>query len=352
MIDTTAFLPGYTRAPEGTPRRATGARPTSRHALCGATPHRIAGTTPSWWLWLPELLSYWGNQNNGNCVTAEQAAAFAAMGVFIQEAEVIAWATKNGVLNGAELPQVMDLMLTAGFTQDGNTYNNGTPTSVDWTNAPVLYNAISQGPVKLGVAAEQLQGVVGATNGWFGTAFTPANQNDEDHSISAFGYGPIIQLATALKVTVPAGVDGNGQGVAVFTWDTVGILDWASFLAITFEAWLRTPTLKIVGTGTPTPDTVWTPGPTPTPGPGPGPTPPIPTPTPSGPTEAVVQAAVDALFKTHFVVRQSQIDAAIQQVFSASVGGGHAVRDASLTPAQWLAFVQQVLAVIIPLLSK
>ena len=40
---------------------------------------------------------------------------------------------------------------------------------------------------------------------------------------------------------VPSGVDGNSQGYALFTWDSIGIIDQASMIAITHEAWVRQP---------------------------------------------------------------------------------------------------------------
>jgi len=49
-------------------------------------------------------------------------------------------------------------------------------------------------------------------------------------------------LAQQLQAKVPAGVDGTKQGYAMFTWDSIGIIDQPSMLAITHEAWLRNPT--------------------------------------------------------------------------------------------------------------
>jgi hypothetical protein len=49
-------------------------------------------------------------------------------------------------------------------------------------------------------------------------------------------------LASQLKVTLPAGAVGTTPGYGLFTWDTIGIIDHPSMLAITHEAWLRNPT--------------------------------------------------------------------------------------------------------------
>ena len=49
-------------------------------------------------------------------------------------------------------------------------------------------------------------------------------------------------LAHELGSKVPAGVDGTKPGYGVFTWDSIGIIDQPSMVAITHEAWLRKPT--------------------------------------------------------------------------------------------------------------
>lgn len=238
--------------------RMRGARPSPRHRLAGAMPHRITGPTPPEFVVVPKQLSMWHNDVDGDCVTAEEAFAKAAASVmagqpetFITDATVLAWATKHGVLNGADLDQVLTAMRTDGFQQDGVAYDDGPATSVDWTQLSVLCNAIAQGPVKLGVAAGQLERVVGSVNGWVGTNF--AHDGNLDHCISCCGYGPLSYLVSQLGGQLPSGVNGGSPGVAVFTWRTVGVLDWPSFLAITGEAWLRSPTTIIQDGPTPTP---------------------------------------------------------------------------------------------------
>src|SRR5271156_92324 len=228
--------------------RLRGARPSPRHRLASAMPHRIVGATPPQILWNPAKLSMWLNDVDGDCVTAEEAFAKACWvpEIFITDATVGAWATKNGVLNGADLTSVLDLMQNAGFPQDGQIYNDGPFSSVDWTNTAALQNAIAQGPVKIGVAADQLENIVPnpPTNGWVATGFTA--DGNEDHCVSLCGYGTILWLAQKLAGPggVPEGlaiVDGAQPGYAMFTWDSIGIIDVPSMLAITGEAWLRNP---------------------------------------------------------------------------------------------------------------
>ena len=88
-------------------------------------PVRIVGPTPAQFIVIPAKLSMWLNDVDGDCVTAEEAFAKACDSpeIFITDDTVQAWATKNGVLDGAELTQVLDIMLNAGFPQDGNLYN-------------------------------------------------------------------------------------------------------------------------------------------------------------------------------------------------------------------------------------
>src|SRR3984885_11417897 len=101
--------------------RMRGAFPSPRHRLAAAAPHHIVGATPGQWLWKPAQLSMWLNATYGCCVTAEEAFAKAshAPEIFITDDTVLAWATKNNVLNGAELTTVLDLMQGGGFPQDG-----------------------------------------------------------------------------------------------------------------------------------------------------------------------------------------------------------------------------------------
>ena len=59
----------------------------------------------------------WGNDVHGDCVTAEEAFAKACNSpeIFISEADVIAWATRHGVLEGANLTEVMTWMQNRRF---------------------------------------------------------------------------------------------------------------------------------------------------------------------------------------------------------------------------------------------
>lgn len=222
--------------------RFRGARPSPQHKLFGAKPAQIVDSTPAQFAQIPKQLSYWLNNQYGDCVTAEEAFAKACHDpeIFIEDDTVRAWAEAGGFLNGADLITVLDAMVTAGFSQNGLLYDDGPPLSVDYTNAASLHNAISRGPVKIGIAATQLENVVGTTNGWFALGFH--QDTNMDHCVSLCGYGSIAYCAEALGVAVPGGVDGTQPGYLLFTWNTIGVIDVPSMLNITSEAWLRAPT--------------------------------------------------------------------------------------------------------------
>lgn len=266
-----------------------GAIPSPRHVLAAATPHRIVGATPASWLWAPQKLSMWHNDQYGDCVTAMRAFFMACFGIFIDDQTVFSWAQQHGVLNGAVISNVLNQFVTDGFPQDGNTYCNGAPTSVDYTDMAVLANACAANPLAIGVAANQLEHAVnqgGDRTGWVGFGFTQDTSYDHNPGIS--GYGQFADLAQyfyqayGVNVQQPNGMRSSTPCVSVFTWNSQGILDVASMLAITGEAWSNSPNPeRTIGTFPPQPDRVWTPS-APTPGPTPVPTP-TPTPTP-GPT--------------------------------------------------------------------
>ena len=204
------------------------------HRLAGAIPHTAVQPTPlKSGSGIPKKISMWGNDTYGDCVTAEEAFAKACHEpeIFVPDTTVINWAAKNDALNGAELTQVMDLMRTGGFSVDGTVFDDGPASSVDWTNEEILRNAISLGPVKIGIAADQLQSVVPdpPKDGWFATKF--AEDRNEDHCTSLCGFGTIGWLAYHLGSVFPEGADGGEMALyAMFTWDLLsyGIIDYPS----------------------------------------------------------------------------------------------------------------------------
>ncbi len=227
-------------------RLPRGAIPSPRSALARAMPYTSTEKTPVNYVKIPARLSFWGNNTYGDCVTAEEAFAKACHEpeLFISDQVVIDWAKKHNVLNGAYLNSVLEAMQTDGFQQDGHSYCDGPFHAVDWTNVALLQNAISNGPVKIGIAADQLEAVYTyGASGWFALDFH--QDNKEDHCVTLCGFGTIAWLAHQLHVKVPPGVDGAKPGFGMFTWDTIGIIDAPSMLAITHEAWIRSPTTVV-----------------------------------------------------------------------------------------------------------
>ncbi|HUD74123.1 MAG TPA: hypothetical protein VMQ76_03550 [Terracidiphilus sp.] len=201
------------------------------------------GITPPSYLWDPKRISMWGNDQYGDCTVAEEAfAKSVAAGVFVPDAEVIQWARTNGAIDGDTLIDVLDKMQTGGFALGGKMYDDGEPRSIDWTNAAILKNAICQGPVKIGIAADQLQEVVPnpPTNGWIATGF--AQDDNMDHCVSLCGYGSMAWLSSQLGAPEPMmPLAEQTQAYAMFSWDSVGIIDVPSLIAICGEAWIRVP---------------------------------------------------------------------------------------------------------------
>jgi hypothetical protein len=213
-------------------------------------------------------------------------------GIFVAEADVITWATNNGVLNGANLQPVIQQMAQSGLPSGTGKYGDGGPgTTVDWTDTPTLQAAIYEtlsatpaGTVKIGIAADQLPSGAGNANGWHLIGAKQESENNEDHCMCYCGYGTLqnfvdgINQAYGLSVTVPSGMDPTMQGFAAYTWSTIGFFDVATNNHIVFEAWVRNPSTTVQTPGTPVADsvTVYTSG-VPTP-----PNPPTP-PTPPGP---------------------------------------------------------------------
>jgi len=244
--------------PDLTKRLPRGAIPSPRSELAAAMPHvpdpKIS-VPPSFLMW-PIQMSSWNNYVYGDCVSAEEAfaKATAAPQTFIPLATVVAWAQQHGYLNGANLAAVMTTMQTNGFPLNNKTYDDGPHLSVNWTVAATLASAIySHGPVKIGVAAEDFQtaapgqhGIVTpGTSGWTMYGYPPTNGSQEDHCTSLCGYGTLAQLVTLFaqhKLTVhPVAGMPTGICYAMFTWNSIGIIDQQSMLNMTHEAWIRNP---------------------------------------------------------------------------------------------------------------
>lgn len=226
-----------------------GAKATSPERIAAAIPHKVSAVAaPTQFIRIPKgPLSMWGNDLFGDCVTAEECFAKACDGYDFGYRKAVAWARNHWSLNGAGLWEVMTLMQTDGIYNGDSLYNDGPFRYVDFTDGPVLQNAIFQGPVKIGVAADQIENVVQAygieKNGWVMTGFSP--DSNLDHCTSLCGYGRADFIFQQLGVPMPASIAPALLGYAMYTWSSIGFIDVPSLLAICGEAWLRQPTTVI-----------------------------------------------------------------------------------------------------------
>lgn len=255
-----------------------GASATPAHVLLAAEPYsqgRELRAPPAQMAYVPQRLSYWGNDRYGDCVTAEEAFKCACYDpeIFIDDATVIDWARRHGVLNGASLDEVLDAMNGDGFRAGPQRYDDGPKLLVDYSNESALQSAIAQGPVKIAIAADALPNDAGNRQGWY--ALGGPRYRSTDHCVSLCGYGPAAYLYQRLGVSLPSGLASNPSrpGYLLFTWSTIGFVDFAWLMGTCQEAWVRDPsTVGVPPLAPPVPVPVPDPVPTPTPVP-PGPVP-------------------------------------------------------------------------------
>jgi len=237
------------------PGRLRGARPAKRHILAGARPHcAVPVTLPPYFLMWGRL-NVWGNDQYPDCVTAEEAAKLSlASQVYTPPAEVIAWARRHHVLDGAELPQVMQMMERQGFLVNGQVYDDGEFMSVDWTDynalcAAMYENQPNGNPIKIGIDADALEQMIEASDGSLSDGWVvygyPLSTNF-DHCTSLCGFGAASDLVASfaskdVTVTLPSGLTPSTLCVAMFTWGTIGIVDMLSLGNMCGEAWVRNP---------------------------------------------------------------------------------------------------------------
>ncbi len=235
--------PAAVLAPPGTtfPR---GAKPTPKPEVAKAPKHAVIETPPPDFAIVPSKLDYWGNNQYGDCVSAEEAYAKATYSpeIFIPTAEVIRWAQAHGVLNGAMLDEVLDWMLAKGFQQGSQLFNDGGKHSVDYTNLDVLKSAIAtSGCVKIAIAADALPSGAGNQQGWY--KFGGGRFPNTDHCVGLSGFGTAGYCFQQLGVPIPSGVDPSKPDCfLLFTWSTLGVVDFPWLGGTCTEAWLRDPT--------------------------------------------------------------------------------------------------------------
>lgn len=206
-----------------------------------------ATTPPPQVIVVPKRLSFWGNNQYGDCVTAESVFSMAAYStylglneIFVTDAATIAWAKSHGYANGAQLLEVIQSMQADGIKDEGGTLRKaGKPSSVDFSNEDTLKSALAQGPVSIAIDAGALPSGAGNKNGW--SAFGGRSRPNTNHCVSLSGYGATADLFKALNVSAPANAPANGY--LLFTWSTIGVVDHPWLMSTCVEAWVRNPTV-------------------------------------------------------------------------------------------------------------
>lgn len=271
-----------------------GARPTPRHKLLAARPHNIIKAPPPQFAGLATQLSFWLNDQIGDCVSAEEAEAKGSWSagycglpdLFIPDDVLSQWVNQHGFANGADLSDVMDAMIKDGITVSGTKYTDGSYSGVDYSNWDVLTSAIATGPVKIAIDANALPSGAGNGSGWY--SFGKGNFPNTDHCVGLRGYGTAGYCFQAIGAPVPAGVDPNKPNCLIlYTWKSYGVVDMDWVQGTCTEAWVRNPT---------TPGE--SPAPAPAPSPTPTPVPPAPSPTPTPPANWLARliAFLESLF--------------------------------------------------------
>lgn len=258
-----------TAPPPAAKKFLTGAKPSPRHMLMAAPRFKAAlAAVPENFITVPSQLSYWGNNQYGNCTVAAQAAKLAADSaasgseIFAPDKEVLRWTFANNCQNGAVIADVCSRMAQDGFHIDGKVFGDGTAQAIDWTNRATMKAAIaSQHATIVGLAAGALLRTPGCgeKSGWVLTH--AARDPNLDHCTTYVGYGSEKFICEKLGVTVPPGDDPNTFGYAMFTWDTIGFISESAANAIVGEMWVLVPSTTVSDKPTPpTPNPKpWTP---------------------------------------------------------------------------------------------
>lgn len=208
--------------------------------------HVASAKIPASVAMVPKTLSMLGNDQYGDCVTAESCFAIEAYSVYvglpeivITDAAAIAWARAHGGLNGADLLTVIQQMEADGIKDSTGTLRKaGVPSSVDYTNATTLQSAVAVGPVSIAIGSGDLPSGAGDVNGWY--ALTSAGAPN-DHNVDLCGFGKAEVLYAALNMPCPTACAGK-TGYLCYTWSTIGFVTQAWVAGTVEEAWVRTPT--------------------------------------------------------------------------------------------------------------
>ena len=280
--------------------------PTPRNLLASARPMRASmeaapvqccNSNGCKWHWD-------GNNYTGTCVTAFLANWLSAVSPCdISDANALAWARRNGGMNGMNIPDALSILQRDPMTDAANVKHTiGPHVSVNWEDAAAVYEAVATyRGLDLGVDHRMLQSAATDQSGWVLSGVTRQYTN-YDHSVGILDYGPASFLKGQYEKFYGVKVDlgtlaADAPAVGLYTWDTIGIIELASFQNITGEAWaiesINPPWAAPVDPNqppAPVPDPNFQPTPVDPPAPPPVPVPPKPRPT---------RRAAEALLRGH-----------------------------------------------------
>lgn len=231
-----------------------GAKPTPPQRRAAIAPFALRrATLPTKVAYIPKKMTVWGNDQFGDCVSAEEAFNKDVQGILISDTTVIGWARQHGFLNGAMLDEVMDAMAKDGFHQDGHVYGDGGYKSVDYSREDILKAALAVGVVKIAMDANALPSGAGNQQGWYRFGGSPRQYSNIDHCTALCGYGTAAEMFAVLGIALPAGVDPNKPVYLHFTWGTIGVVDHDWIMSCVEEAYLRDPGTTVDGQPQPNP---------------------------------------------------------------------------------------------------
>jgi hypothetical protein len=212
-------------------------------------------------------LSYWLNSTDGDCVTAEAmfnidaAMTSAGKGGFVADsAAVLAFGRKYGLLNGADLNQVSQIIATDGFSDQGNIFTNGASAAVNYRDITELNAAIfeAQASVQIAIAANQLERAAGP--GPISFLFGARSDRQTDHCTGLGFYGEAEEMLDKLNsfyaslnpsyqaVKLPSGFAPTTPCQGMFSWNQYFICENQSVVNICDEANIRQPSSILNGT--------------------------------------------------------------------------------------------------------
>lgn len=196
---------------------------------------------------IPKAKHYWGNNQYGDCVPVAYIASAAAWTTFCgqpviaTDAEAIDWARKHDWLNGTWATEVLDVVKSEGVPIGGKVYKCGPYAAVDYKNNAALQTAATVGPCMIAIDANALPSSAGNKDGWYVTGNT--GDHNTDHEVTILGCGPAKWLYEQISTPLPAGLGPDQQGFLVFTWSTIGFVDFSWVQGTVVECFLPNPTV-------------------------------------------------------------------------------------------------------------